>query len=69
GGGGGGGGGGKDVALEGAQGDEGTEGWGEGGAIERVPDYRLNGFVHSCPLLSEGIDFANKAWLEDEDDG
>ncbi|CAM9139793.1 unnamed protein product [Ectocarpus fasciculatus] len=33
-----------------------------------VPDFRLNGFVYVCPLVSEGCTFTAKAWLQDEDD-
>eukprot|EP00752_Nemacystus_decipiens_P015194 g13529.t1 len=33
-----------------------------------VPDFRLDGFVHACPLVSEGCKFTAKAWLQDEDD-
>ncbi len=39
---------------------------GRGGAV--VPNFRLNGFVHVCPLVSEGCKFTVKAWLQDEDD-
>lgn len=38
----------------------------EGGGA--VPDFRLNGFVYVCPLVSEGCKFTAKAWLQDEDD-
>lgn len=38
----------------------------EGGGV--VPDFRLNGFVYVCPLVSEGCTFTAKAWLQDEDD-
>lgn len=41
-------------------------GEGRDGAV--VPDFRLNGFVHVCPLVSEGCKFTVKAWLQDEDD-
>ncbi|CAM9307230.1 unnamed protein product [Scytosiphon promiscuus] len=43
-------------------------GVGGGGRLASVPDFRLNGFVHVCPLLSEGCKFTAKAWLQDEDD-
>ncbi|CAB1116211.1 unnamed protein product [Ectocarpus sp. CCAP 1310/34] len=33
-----------------------------------VPDFRLNGFVYVCPLVSGGCTFTAKAWLQDEDD-
>lgn len=33
-----------------------------------VPDFRLNGFVYVCPLVSDGCKFTAKAWLQDEDD-
>lgn len=38
------------------------------GAGTPVPDFRLNGFVFVCPLVSEGCKFTAKAWLQDEDD-
>lgn len=41
---------------------------GEGKSVGVVPDFRLNGFVHVCPLVSEGCKFTAKAWLQDEDD-
>ena len=33
-----------------------------------VPDYRFNGFVYVCPLVSAKSRFTTKAWLQDEDD-
>lgn len=41
----------------------------EGATVEGVvPDYRLNGFVYVCPLVSARSTFTAKAWLQDEDD-
>lgn len=49
-----------------------VRGGGEGQAtrvgVGAVPEYRLNGFVHVCPLVSTGCKFTAKAWLQDEDD-
>lgn len=39
-----------------------------GAVVGAVPEYRLNGFVHVCPLVSTGCKFTAKAWLQDEDD-
>lgn len=50
--------------VEGGRGRE--EGVREGGGV--VPDFRLNGFVYVCPLVSEGCAFTAKSWLQDEDD-
>lgn len=49
------------------EGEGGEDGAGKGaGAV--VPDFRLDGFVRVCPLVSEGCNFTAKAWLQDEDD-
>lgn len=55
-----------------ATGEAAARGGGEGQAaragVGAVPEYRLNGFVHVCPLVSAGCKFTAKAWLQDEDD-
>lgn len=55
----------EEGGVGGEEGQGGAKG-GRGGGT--VPDYRLNGFVYVCPLVSDGCTFTAKAWLQDEDD-
>lgn len=56
------------VQEEGGNREAGVRVVADAGTSGGVPNFRLNGFVYICPLMTEGCKFTAKAWLQDEDD-